>query len=98
MALIPPIFLDAVVAVGFAGQDGKAHYQATGLIYAQKQIDKNGKGYRVFIVTNRHVFVGKTKGFMSISTMKKMRFRSKPVRDESGKHIKPLVRISRVSL
>lgn len=87
MALIPPSFLDAVVAVGFAGQDGKAHYQATGLIYAQKQIDKNGKGYRVFIATNRHVFEGKTKGFVRFNqeSGESAREYELPLVDASGK-------------
>ena len=58
MALIPPIFLDAVVAVGFAGDDGKRTYQATGFIYGhfQKQVDETKKVYLTYLVTNRHVF------------------------------------------
>src|SRR5207248_5351510 len=66
MALIPPFFLDAVVAVGFAGDDGKPIYRATGFIYAhfQKQISENEKSYHVYLVTNRHVFEGKTKAFV----------------------------------
>jgi S1-C subfamily serine protease len=66
MALIPPFFLDAVVAVGFAGGDGKPIYQATGFIYGhfQKQIDENTKSYFTYLVTNRHVFEGKTEAFV----------------------------------
>jgi S1-C subfamily serine protease len=66
MALIPPTFLDAVVAVGFGGDDGKRIYQATGFIYGhfQQQVDENKKSYRTYLVTNRHVFEGKTEAFV----------------------------------
>jgi Trypsin-like peptidase domain len=65
MALIPPFFLDAVVAVGF-GADDKPTYQATGFIYGHftKQTDENQKGYHTYLVTNRHVFEGKTEAFV----------------------------------
>lgn len=65
MALIPPFFLDAVVAVGFEGNDGKPVYQATGFIYAHflRQVAEE-KTYNLFLATNRHVFHGKTKGFL----------------------------------
>jgi hypothetical protein len=66
MALIPPMFLDAVVAVGFAGEDGKPQYQATGFFYAafQRKVDEKANHYYTFIVTNRHVFEGETKAFL----------------------------------
>ena len=32
MALIPPFFLDSVVALGFQGDDGTIRYQATGFL------------------------------------------------------------------
>lgn len=66
MALIPPFFLDCVVAVGFADRDGKPVYQATGFLYGHfvEQIDPKTKRYKVFIVTNRHVFQGQTSTFL----------------------------------
>ena len=66
MALIPPFFLDAVVAVGFAGDDGKPTYRATGFIYGhfdELQSEKE-KTYGIFLVTNRHVLEGKQKAFL----------------------------------
>ena len=59
MALIPPDFLNTVVALGAAAQDGTIQYAATGFLYGDPTgvIDENGaKRYRVFLVTNRHVF------------------------------------------
>lgn len=61
MALIPPFFLDCVVAVGFRADDETVHYQATGFLYGHfnQQIDENTKNYSVYLVTNRHVFQGR---------------------------------------
>ena len=66
MALIPPFFLDCVVAVGFASDVGNISYQATGFLYGHfvKKIDENNKSYNVYLVTNRHVFEGKTKALL----------------------------------
>lgn len=61
MALIPPFFLDCVVAIGFRGNDATANYQATGFLYGRfdQQVDEHNKNYRLYLVTNRHVFQGK---------------------------------------
>ena len=59
MALIPPSFLNSVVALGIPGQDGTTLYNATGFLYGHptEVFDENGaKRYRIFLVTNRHVF------------------------------------------
>ena len=59
MALIPPIFLNTVVALGEQATDGTVKYTATGFLYGHPAgfADKNGqKQYYVFLVTNRHVF------------------------------------------
>ncbi len=57
MALIPPFFLDCVVAVGFPGPDGLPRYTATGFLYGQfiERHDDGGTSYRIFFVTNKHV-------------------------------------------
>lgn len=57
MALIPPFFLDCVVAVGFPGPDGKPRFAATGFLYGRfiRQTGPDEKLYWVFLVTNRHV-------------------------------------------
>ena len=61
MALIPPKFLNTVVALGGPSQDGEVQYTATGFLYGYPtgQTDDNGDTrYWVFLVTNRHVFQG----------------------------------------
>lgn len=59
MALIPPAFLNTVVALGSPAQDGKILYNATGFMYGYSAgtTSENGqKQYHIFLVTNRHVF------------------------------------------
>jgi S1-C subfamily serine protease len=57
MALIPPFFLDCVVALGFPSKGDQRQWAATGfLIGILLHADTDGIGrYRVFLVTNRHV-------------------------------------------
>jgi len=56
MALIPPFFLDCVVAIGFGNPDGSRHYVATGFLYGRllAQEDER-KTYKIVLVTNKHV-------------------------------------------
>lgn len=57
MALIPPFFLDAVVAVGFPGPAGP-EWVASGFLYGRYMHDAEEAGkkiYSVYFVTNRHV-------------------------------------------
>jgi len=59
MALIPPFFLDCVVAIGFTQPNGAVQYQATGFLLGRNMGTKDERGdnlYRIFLVTNRHVF------------------------------------------
>ena len=59
MALIPPGFLNTVVALGSPSHDEKVQYTATGFLYGYpsgKIDEKGGNRYFVFLVTNRHVF------------------------------------------
>ena len=58
MALIPPSYLDAVVALGKAGSDGKTVFTASGFLYGHpRDVDpKDGRTlYTFFLVTNQHV-------------------------------------------
>lgn len=57
MALIPAFFLDCVVAIGFENENKERHYAATGFLYG-KLVKQEGerKQYRIFLVTNKHVF------------------------------------------
>jgi S1-C subfamily serine protease len=57
MALIPPFFLDCVVAIGFDTPDGGRRYAATGFLYGKFLTEEGGnKTYKIFLVTNKHVF------------------------------------------
>ena len=59
MALIPPFFLNTVVALGEQSPDSSIKSNATGFLYGYPAgtTDENGeKLYYVFLVTNRHVF------------------------------------------
>ena len=59
MALIPPFFLNTVVALGQPGQENHIEYNATGFLYGHPAglTDKSGQEqYHVYLVTNRHVF------------------------------------------
>ncbi len=63
MALIPPAYLNSVVALGGPSQDGSIQYNATGFLYGYPtgETDVNGRElYWIFLVTNRHVFAGAT--------------------------------------
>ncbi len=59
MALIPPGFLNTVVALGGPSTDGTMQYTATGFLYGYPSgaTDEDGaKRYWVYLLTNRHVF------------------------------------------
>ena len=58
MALIPSFFLDCVVAIGVEDSSGKREWVASGFLYGDYIADnKDGKKkYRVYLITNRHVF------------------------------------------
>ena len=61
MALIPPFFLDCVVAIGFESKPGDIRYVATGFLIGLNMTEASvrPKTYRVYLVTNRHVVLGK---------------------------------------
>lgn len=59
MSLIPPIFLNTVVALGDQSPEGKIQSNATGFLYGHPTGTTGEMGqklYHVFLVTNRHVF------------------------------------------
>ena len=61
MALMPPAFLNSVVAIGVATGNGQVTFNATGFLYGHPsgEVDDQGnKTYRVALVTNRHVLEG----------------------------------------
>jgi hypothetical protein len=54
LALIPPIYLDCVVALGVADNNGKAQWVASGFLYGER-LNASSDRYTVFLVTARHV-------------------------------------------
>lgn len=62
MALIPPFFLDCVVAIGIDDNEGKRQWIASGFLYGHflSKIDETTHRYSVYLVTNRHVLDGQT--------------------------------------
>ncbi len=57
MALIPPFFLDCVVAIGTQNKDGNKQWIGTGFLFGQfkRQRSAQEKDYKVYLVTNKHV-------------------------------------------
>ncbi len=58
MALIPPFFLDCVVAIGVGADADKREWKASGFLYGEliETKDSGEKKYRIYLVSNRHVF------------------------------------------
>ena len=59
MALLPPVFLNSVVALGSPSDDGEMQFSATGFIYGHptgKTNENDEMTYRIYLVTNKHVF------------------------------------------
>ena len=57
MALIPPFFLDCVVAIGTLNENGEKIWIGTGFLIGKfmKQNEDKTKNYSIYIVTNKHV-------------------------------------------
>src|SRR3989442_15973760 len=64
MALIPPFFVDCVVAIGIGDGDGKRDWVASGFLYGYLTGGADQKGYRVYLVTNRHVLENLSKVYI----------------------------------
>lgn len=60
MGLIPPFFLDCVVAIGISATRKKQKIVASGFLYGDfvSKKDEGTSIYMVYLVTNRHVFEG----------------------------------------
>jgi S1-C subfamily serine protease len=61
MALIPPSFIDCVVALGKAKPDGTVHWGASGFFYGkffEESPEPDAGVYKVYLVTNKHVLEG----------------------------------------
>jgi len=62
LAVLPPFFLDAVVALGVGDDPAQRTWIGTGFLYGAliKKGDPANKSYHVFLVTNRHVLEGQS--------------------------------------
>lgn len=88
MALIPPFFLDCIVAIGFT-QNGEVRYGATGFLFGYLIKDAptpQDKQYHIYLVTSRHVFQGHAKAFLRFnpSTDEPARVYDLDLRDAQG--------------
>lgn len=62
MALIPDFYKNAVVSIGIKNDSGATNWIGTGFLVV-RQVDKDG--YIPFLVSNKHVFKGKTYSFQN---------------------------------
>lgn len=59
MALLPPSFLDTVVAIGVGEDPNDRHWVGTGFIFGELIDEKKGeRKYQLWLITNKHVLVG----------------------------------------
>lgn len=69
MALIPPTHLNTVACIGVPESDGTVTWSASGFFYGDLVNGEKGKkGHRVYLVTNRHVFLGKRQVVVRLNT------------------------------
>ena len=83
MALIPPEYFDAVVAIGKADQEGKTRFTASGFLYgypADEDPDDGRRRYGMFLVTNRHVFEGEDELVVRVNRREKQPSKVFPLR------------------
>src|SRR5262245_45081436 len=88
MALIPPFFLDCVTAIGYRNDRGDVQIGATGFLYGRlvETNDPSTKIYRIYLVTNRHVFEHQTAAVLRFnpSAAEPARFYDLPLNDDKG--------------
>lgn len=58
MALVPPHYLNCVVAIGLPMEEEEPRWTASGFLYGDfvRALEGDQKEYHVFLVSNRHVF------------------------------------------
>lgn len=63
MALIPPAFMDCVVAIGVINDKSEKKWIGTGFLFGKllSNMSDGQKQYKVYLVTNKHVLNGQTK-------------------------------------
>jgi S1-C subfamily serine protease len=88
-ALLPPFFLDCVVALGLMAGDGTKKWMASGFLYGEfieKRADGNSD-YYTYLVTNRHVLNDQSKIFVRFNPQgdEAAKEYELALRDEAGK-------------
>lgn len=73
MALLPPFFLDTVVAIGVGDESTKRTWIGTGFIYGDlletEETSKQGQNlYRLWLITNKHVLLGRKHVFIKFNS------------------------------
>jgi hypothetical protein len=70
MALIPPFFLNCVVSIGISQPPGNTVWIGTGFIVGRPTNEEGTeKRYHTFLVTNKHVLLGKKDIVLRYSTL-----------------------------
>jgi hypothetical protein len=66
MALIPPFFIDCVVAIGAEDPESNRRWIASGFMYGQRlsRTENTQREYQIYLVTNRHVLAGLPKAYL----------------------------------
>ena len=71
MPLLPPNYLDCVVAIGVGRDAQKRKWVGTGFLYGlpSGDVDKDGNAlYTVFLISNRHVYKGLTEAWVKLNS------------------------------
>ena len=60
MALIPPFFLDTIVAIGIGDDPSTRSWIGTGFLYGlfAEELEDSKKTYNIFLISNKHVLKG----------------------------------------
>jgi len=59
MALLPPFFLDSIIAIGKPSEQGGLTWVASGFLYGDfLKVEGEKRLYSIYLITNRHVFQG----------------------------------------
>ena len=69
MALLPPFYLDTVVAIGVDDDPQKREWVGTGFLYGHlTETRGKDKDYRVWFITNKHVLKGLSKVYLKFNS------------------------------
>jgi len=72
MALLPPEFLDTVVAIGIGDNPNSRHWIGTGFIFGnlmKKNMEDGKNSYHLWLITNKHVFEGQKEIYLKFNSL-----------------------------